>query len=85
MAYRNSLKLALLGAVSLGACSTVSPTPAAQNKAGVSPEVYAIHQRFMTLDTHLDTPAFLDTVRGYDIMEAPLTSSATARRSTIRA
>ena len=68
MAYRNSLKLALLGAVSLGACSTVSPTPAAQNKAGVSPEVYAIHQRFMTLDTHLDTPAFLDTVRGYDIM-----------------
>lgn len=69
MAYRNSLKLALLGAVSLGACSTVSPAPAAQNKAGVSPEVYAIHQRFMTLDTHLDTPAFLDTVRGYDIME----------------
>ena len=34
----------------------------------MSPEVYAIHQRFMTLDTHLDTPAFLDTVRGYDIM-----------------
>ena len=23
----------------------------------------------MTLDTHLDTPAFFDTVRGYDIME----------------
>ena len=69
MAYRNSLKLALLGAVSLGACSTVSPAPTAQNKSGVSADVYAIHQRFMTLDTHLDTPAFLDTVRGYDIME----------------
>ena len=69
MAYRNSLKLALLGAVSLGACSTISPAPTAQNKSGVSADVYAIHQRFMTLDTHLDTPAFLDTVRGYDIME----------------
>ena len=34
---------------------------------GVSPEAMAIHQRLMTLDTHLDTPAFFDTVRGYDI------------------
>lgn len=71
MAHRTSLTLALLSAVSLAACATTStpgaPTP--KNLAGVSPEVYAIHQSFMTLDTHLDTPAFLDTARGYDIME----------------
>jgi len=69
MALRNSLKLALLGAVSLSACSTMGPATTGQNKAGVSAEVYAMHQRFMTLDTHLDTPAFFDTVRGYDIMQ----------------
>lgn len=71
MAYRNSLKLALLSAVSLGACSTTTPhTPTTSaNVAGVAPDVYALHQRFMTLDTHLDTPAFFDTAHGYDIMK----------------
>ncbi|RYG34997.1 MAG: membrane dipeptidase, partial [Burkholderiales bacterium] len=71
MAHRTSLTLALLSAVSLAACATTSTpaAPAPQNLAGVSPEVYAMHQRFMTLDTHLDTPAFLDTARDYDIME----------------
>ena len=71
MAYRNSLKLALLSAVSLGACSTTTPhTPTTgANVAGVAPDVYALHQRFMTLDTHLDTPAFFDTAHGYDIMK----------------
>lgn len=64
MAFRNSFKLALLGAVSLSACSTMAPNP-----SGVSAEVMAMHQRFMTLDTHLDTPAFFDTTRGYDIMK----------------
>lgn len=72
MAHRTSLTLALLSAVSLAACATTSSPsadPAPQNLAGVSPEVYAIHQRFMALDTHLDTPAFFDTARGYDIMK----------------
>lgn len=70
MAHRTSLTLALLSAVSLAACATTTTTtaPAPQNLAGVSAEVYALHQTFMTLDTHLDTPAFLDTKRGYDIM-----------------
>ena len=69
MASRNSLKLALLAAVSLSACSTMSPATTGQNVAGVSAEVYALHQRLMTLDTHLDTPAFFDTAHGYDIMK----------------
>jgi len=71
MAHRTSLTLALLSAVSLAACATTSTpaVPAPQNLAGVSAEVFAIHQGFMTLDTHLDTPAFFDTARGYDIME----------------
>lgn len=69
MAHRNSLKLALLAAVSLSACSTVQPAMTGQNASGVSAEVYALHQRLMTLDTHLDTPAFFDTAHGYDIME----------------
>jgi membrane dipeptidase len=37
------------------------------NSSGVSGEAMAIHQRLLTLDTHLDTPAFLDNPRGYDI------------------
>jgi membrane dipeptidase len=69
MAHRNSLKLALLAAVSLSACSTMPAAVTGQNKAGVSAEVYALHQRLMTLDTHLDTPAFFDTAHGYDIMK----------------
>lgn len=62
MAHRISPTLALLGATFLTSCTTM-----AANTSGVSAESYAIHQRLMTLDTHLDTPAFFDTVRGYDI------------------
>jgi membrane dipeptidase len=57
-----------LGAVSalalticLSSCATTG-TP-----AGVSSEAMAIHQRLLTLDTHLDTPALFDGPRGYDI------------------
>ncbi len=63
MAHRTFLKLALLGAVSLTACSTTM-----QSQTGVSASAMAIHQRLLTLDTHLDTPALFDQPRGYDIM-----------------
>ena len=33
----------------------------------VTPEAMALHQRLLTLDTHLDTPALLDGPRGYDL------------------
>jgi membrane dipeptidase len=64
MANFTRLKLALVGATALAGCSTMQVAP-----EGVSAEAWAIHNRLMTLDTHLDTPAFFDTVRGYDIME----------------
>jgi len=64
MAKLTRWKLALIGATALAGCSTLPSAP-----AGVSPEAWAIHNRILTLDTHLDTPAFFDTVRGYDIME----------------
>lgn len=35
----------------------------------VGAEVAAIHQGFFALDTHLDTPAFLVSLRGYDVMK----------------
>ena len=63
MALSKRLTLPLATAALLSACTTVAAPH------GVSPEAWAIHQRLMTLDTHLDTPAFFDTVRGYDIME----------------
>jgi membrane dipeptidase len=63
MAHLYRLKLALIGATALAGCSIMAP-PAPQ---GISPETWAIHNRILTLDTHLDTPAFFDTVRGYDI------------------
>lgn len=53
----------LLAATALSACATMPVSTM------VSPQVNAIHQRFLILDTHLDTPAFLDTAHGYDIME----------------
>lgn len=62
-AFRNALAVAASG-LALAACTTTASVP-----HGVSAEAWAIHQRLMTLDTHLDTPAFFDTVRGYDIME----------------
>ena len=61
-AFRHALVLAVSG-LALAACTTT----AAAAPHGVSAEAWAIHQRLMTLDTHLDTPAFFDTVRGYDI------------------
>ncbi len=64
MAHRTFLKLALLGAASLSACSTMTP-----NASGVGADALAIHQRLLTLDTHLDTPALFDQPRGYDIMQ----------------
>jgi membrane dipeptidase len=64
MAHRTFLKLALLAAVSLTACSTTAP-----NTSGVGADAMAIHQRLLTLDTHLDTPALFDQPRGYDIMQ----------------
>jgi membrane dipeptidase len=59
-----NLNLIPIGAASLmlTACATTAPLP-----EGVTPEAMAIHQRLMTLDTHLDTPALLDAPRGYDI------------------
>lgn len=63
MAHLYRLKLALIGATALAGCSIMAP-PAPQ---GISAETWAIHNRILTLDTHLDTPAFFDTVRGYDI------------------
>jgi len=53
MANFSRLKLALIGATALAGCSTMATAP-----AGVSAEAWAIHNRLMTLDTHLDTPAF---------------------------
>ncbi len=63
MARLSPILLSALAATALAGCTTMSaPLP-----EGVSAEAMAIHQRLMTLDTHLDTPAFFDTVRGYDI------------------
>ncbi len=63
MARLTPTLLSALAATALAGCSTMSaPLP-----EGVSTEAMAIHQRLMTIDTHLDTPAFFDTVRGYDI------------------
>jgi membrane dipeptidase len=62
MAGRTKLNPALISAaLALTACAT-APLP-----EGVSAEAMAIHQRLLTLDTHLDTPALLDGPRGYDI------------------
>ncbi len=73
MAFSTRLKLALIAATALSACTLSACTTAGGAPAGpphgVSADAWAIHQRLMTLDTHLDTPAFFDSVRGYDIME----------------
>lgn len=48
--------------MALAACASMGGAP-----DGVSSQAMALHNRLLTLDTHLDTPAFLDTARGYDI------------------
>lgn len=63
MARTKLISLGLLAATALTACTSLTPV-----STMVSPDVNAIHQRFLILDTHLDTPAFLDTAHGYDIM-----------------
>lgn len=58
-----SAKIAI-GAVctlALAACASVGAPE------GVSREAMAVHKRLLTLDTHLDTPAFFDSARGFDI------------------
>lgn len=67
MVRSSGLKVMLLGASVLAGCSTLDAPPT--GSVGVSPEAMAIHQRLMTLDTHLDTPALLDEPHGYDIMK----------------
>lgn len=67
MARSNRLFLALAASTALTACTTTMA--AAPPPHGVSPEAWAVHQRMLTLDTHLDTPAFFDSARGYDILE----------------
>jgi membrane dipeptidase len=57
-------KFILLAAAAL---ATSACTLLPSNPSGVSGEPMAVHQRLLTLDTHLDTPAFLDSPRGYDI------------------
>ncbi len=54
------------GAISVLAFSACASMGAPE---GVSGEAMTIHRRMLTLDTHLDTPAFLDLPRGYDITE----------------
>ncbi len=51
------------GALALAACVSTAPPP-----AGVSAEAMALHQRLLTLDTHLDTPMAFTSARGFDIM-----------------
>jgi membrane dipeptidase len=65
---RNRLVSLLLASTLLSACAT-SSGPGVSGAAGVSPQAMAVHSRLMTLDTHLDTPAFFDTARGYDITQ----------------
>jgi len=66
------MRIALLAAASiltLSGCSTLATFSGGPQVEGVSAEAMIIHQRLMTLDTHLDTPALLDGPRGYDIMK----------------
>ncbi len=48
------------------AAEVTESTPGA---ALVGEEIAALHQSLFALDTHLDTPAFLVSLRGYDIMK----------------
>jgi membrane dipeptidase len=61
--------LAAASALTLAGCSTLATFSGGPQVEGVSAEAMMIHQRLLTLDTHLDTPALLDGPRGYDIMK----------------
>ncbi|HVY87928.1 MAG TPA: dipeptidase [Hyphomonadaceae bacterium] len=54
-----------VSALSLAACAT-GPTYTS-GASGVDSRALSIHQRLLTLDTHLDTPALLEGPHGYDI------------------
>lgn len=51
----------------LAACALAIAPPALAAPAKVSAKAMAIHQRLLTLDTHLDTPAGIDSPRGFDV------------------
>lgn len=67
MAYRNIFMIALVSAGALTACTALEPGQDMGAVGGVGADALALHQRLLTLDTHLDTPALLDQPRGYDI------------------
>ncbi len=58
---------AALLALAASACATPPSPPAVSAVGGVSAKTMAIHQSLLVLDTHLDTPAQIDT-QGFDIM-----------------
>jgi membrane dipeptidase len=57
----------MLNRLLLAASLAALASPALAAPAKVSARAMAIHQRLMTLDTHLDTPAGIDSPRGFDI------------------
>ncbi|MBI1360811.1 MAG: membrane dipeptidase [Alphaproteobacteria bacterium] len=67
MHIRTLLAGAALLALATSACAS-PPAPAAANVEGVSAKTMAMHQHLLVLDTHLDTPAQIDT-QGFDIMK----------------
>jgi membrane dipeptidase len=64
MAYR-LIGVAMSAILVLGACATA---PASMSAHGVGAAALATHMKLLTLDTHLDTPAQIDT-QGFDIMK----------------
>ncbi len=64
------LKHSLLAGASLLAAACATPGGPTANAARiVPPATLALHDRLLTLDTHLDTPANLVQPRGFDITE----------------
>lgn len=57
------IAIALVGGIVAASACTTTASP-----YGVSPEAMSLHQRLLTLDTHLDTPARLVGARPFDIM-----------------
>lgn len=68
---RGFLKTALMAGTGLmlAACASTSTAGGGVNgSAGVDPKAKAIHMGLLTLDTHLDVPAYFTSERGYDFM-----------------